>query len=78
MPFNPTSEKRYRGGNAIHLMLTGTSRRYGDPRWLTYRQAQEKDWQDTSASFSGLVNGERENQLEFGSLHRQRLVNYGF
>ena len=23
MPFNPTSERGYRGGNAIHLMATG-------------------------------------------------------
>lgn len=41
IPFNPTSEKPYRGGNAIHLMLTSTSREYEDPRWLTYRQAGE-------------------------------------
>jgi antirestriction protein ArdC len=45
LPFNPTSAKAYRGGNAIHLMLTATARGYEDPRWLTYRQAQEKGWQ---------------------------------
>jgi len=57
MPSNPTSEKPYRGGNAIHLMLTGTSRGYEDPRWLTYRQAQEKGWQ--------IRKGEKGTPIEF-------------
>jgi antirestriction protein ArdC len=57
MPFNPTSDKPYRGGNAIHLMLTGTSRGYEDPRWLTYRQAQEKGWR--------VRRGEKGTHIEF-------------
>src|ERR1700744_5860208 len=28
MPFNPTTDKAYRGGNAVHLMATGLSRGY--------------------------------------------------
>lgn len=36
-PMNPTTGKRYRGGNMIHLMLQD----HRDPRWMTYRQAQE-------------------------------------
>lgn len=39
MPFNPTTDKAYRGGNAIHLMATGLARGYEDPRWMTYKQA---------------------------------------
>lgn len=35
MPFNPTTGKRYKGINAIHLMAQGRS----DQRWLTYKQA---------------------------------------
>lgn len=31
MPFNPTTDKGYRGGNAVHLMATGLSRGYEDP-----------------------------------------------
>ncbi len=34
-PHNPTSEKPYRGINALWLGMQG----YDDPRWLTYRQA---------------------------------------
>lgn len=35
LPFNPTTGKRYRGINAIHLMAQGRS----DSRWMTYKQA---------------------------------------
>jgi antirestriction protein ArdC len=45
MPFNPTSERTYRGGNAIHLMAAGLRAGYDDPRWLTYKQAAEQGWQ---------------------------------
>ncbi len=34
-PHNPTTQKRYRGINALYLM----SQDYADPRWLTYKQA---------------------------------------
>ncbi len=57
LPFNPTSEKPYRGGNAILLMLNGSSKGYDDPRWLTYRQAQERGWQVRKA--------EKGTQIEF-------------
>lgn len=45
LPFNPTSETTYRGGNALHLMAVAMQQNYDDPRWLTYRQAQESGWQ---------------------------------
>src|SRR5437867_7757166 len=57
MPMNPTSEKPYRGGNAIHLMVVGMRKGYEDPRWLTYRQAQENSWQ--------VRRGEKGTQIEF-------------
>jgi len=41
MPYNPTSGKAYRGMNAVWLMSRAEARGYGDPRWMTYRQAQE-------------------------------------
>lgn len=37
-PFNPTTNKPYRGGNALWLMMQGE----GDPRWMTYKQAAEQ------------------------------------
>jgi hypothetical protein len=33
IPFNPTSERAYRGGNAIHLMATSLQRGYEDPKF---------------------------------------------
>jgi antirestriction protein ArdC len=57
MPINPTTGKAYRGGNAIHLMATGLRRGYGDPRWMTYRQAAELTWQ--------VRKGEKGTQIEF-------------
>jgi putative DNA primase/helicase len=35
LPMNPTTGKRYKGINAIHLMAQGRS----DNRWMTYKQA---------------------------------------
>jgi antirestriction protein ArdC len=57
MPFNPTTDKAYRGGNAIHLMATGLARGYEDPRWMTYKQAAENGWQ--------VRKGEKGTHLEF-------------
>src|SRR5271165_318743 len=57
IPFNPNSERAYRGGNAIHLMATGLQRGYEDPRWVTYNQAAEKGWQ--------VRKGEKATQIEY-------------
>src|SRR5215475_8687660 len=57
IPFNPTSNRAYRGGNALHLMAVGARNGYDDPRWLTYRQAQESGWQ--------VRKGEKGSQIEF-------------
>lgn len=37
MPMNPTTGKRYRGGNALYLMMQD----HDDPRWMTYKQAEK-------------------------------------
>ena len=57
MPMNPTTDKAYRGGNAIHLLATGLQRGYADPRWMTYKQASEQGWQ--------VRKGEKGTQIEF-------------
>jgi antirestriction protein ArdC len=57
MPMNPTTGKTYRGGNAIHLMATSLLRGYGDPRWMTYRQAAVLGWQ--------VRKGEKGTHIEF-------------
>src|SRR5271155_4353012 len=57
IPFNPTSDRVYRGGNAIHLMATGLQRGYEDPRWMTYKQASDNGWQ--------VRRGEKGTQIEY-------------
>lgn len=57
LPFNPTTEHSYRGGNAITLMASSVRKGFDDPRWLTYRQAQEQGWQ--------VKQGEKGTQIEF-------------
>src|SRR6185312_190756 len=57
MPHNPTTDKSYRGGNAIHLMTVAAGRGYEDPRWLTYKQAAENGWQ--------VRKGEKGTHIEF-------------
>ncbi len=57
IPMNPASGKPYRGGNALQLMVTAMRHGYEDPRWLTYRQAHENEWQ--------VRKGEKGTQIEF-------------
>lgn len=57
MPMNPTSARAYRGGNAIHLLATALQKGYQDPRWMTYKQAADHDWQ--------VRRGEKGTQIEF-------------
>jgi antirestriction protein ArdC len=57
LPFNPTSERNYRGGNALQLIAVAARKGYDDPRWLTYRQARENGWQ--------VRQGEKGTQIEY-------------
>ncbi|AWK88591.1 zincin-like metallopeptidase domain-containing protein [Azospirillum thermophilum] len=41
LPYNPTTGNDYRGANTLWLMAVGQARGYGDPRWMTYNQAQD-------------------------------------
>ena len=44
-PFNPVTGKRYHGINVLILGMDMRAFQSGDPRWMTYQQAQEKNWQ---------------------------------
>lgn len=45
MPYNATSGRAYRGGNALYLMAKAQLMGSDDPRWCTFKQAQAKGWQ---------------------------------
>lgn len=54
-PYNALTGKSYRGLNAVALMAEQTERGYGDPRWITYRQAQELGGQVKAGERSTLI-----------------------
>jgi antirestriction protein ArdC len=60
LPYNPTTEKRYRGGNSMWLQTRGHS----DPRWMTYKQAQENGWQ--------VRKGEKGTHVEYWKFYDER------
>ena len=55
LPYNPISDKRYKGINTIHLMAVSMSKGYSDPRWLTYKQASSLGGQVRTGEKSTLV-----------------------
>jgi antirestriction protein ArdC len=61
-PFNATTMKPYRGGNVLGLMIAGMRKGYTDPRWLTYKQAQDHGWQ--------VRKGEKSTGIEFWDIGR--------
>jgi antirestriction protein ArdC len=62
MPMNPTTGKVYRGGNVLALMIAGMRKGFSDPRWLTYKQAADHEWQ--------VRKGEKGTQIEFWEVGR--------
>ena len=44
-PFNPATGKHYHGVNVLILGMDVRAFESGDPRWMTYQQAHEKNWQ---------------------------------
>lgn len=59
-PFNPTTGKPYRGFNSIYLAMQG----HNDPRWMTYKQANENGWQ--------VKKGEKSTLVQYWSFSEQR------
>src|SRR3569833_1341426 len=64
LPFNPTTNNPYRGGNVLSLMISGMRRGYDDPRWMTYKQASENGWQ--------VRRGEKASSVEFWDVRGAR------
>lgn len=61
LPYNPTTNKPYRGGNVLSLMIAGMRKGYDDPRWMTYKQATEQGWQ--------VRKGEKASAVEFWDVY---------
>ena len=69
MPKNPTTDRYYRGGNALHLMATAIQRGYNDPRWMTYKQAADHGWH--------VRRGEKGTPIEFWEVKPAEKVSPG-
>ncbi|CAL7906352.1 PF04002 family protein [Fusobacterium necrophorum subsp. funduliforme ATCC 51357] len=41
---NPISQTKYQGKNAFKLAVTSFKKGYTDPRWVTFKQAQQAGW----------------------------------
>lgn len=62
--YNPTTQKPYRGGNVIALMVASMRKGYTDPRWMTYRQAAGRGWR--------VRKGEKSARIEFFTEQEQK------
>lgn len=60
-PQNAVSHRQYHGINSIWLSYIQMERKYQDPRWCTFKQAQDKGWQ--------IKKGEKGSRVEFWSLY---------
>ncbi|AOW51166.1 MULTISPECIES: zincin-like metallopeptidase domain-containing protein [Legionella] len=60
VPYNPITGKRYRGINALYLMLNQND----DNRWLTYKQAQSMDAQ--------VRKGEKGTTIQYWKFHEEQ------
>ena len=54
-PFNGATGHQYRGINTLLLGMNTLSFETGDPRWLTFKQAQEKGWNVKKGSKASTV-----------------------
>lgn len=55
LPYNPTTEKPYRGANSLYLTAVAADKGYADPRWATYKQAEAEGWQVRKGEKGSLV-----------------------
>lgn len=54
-PHNPVTGTSYAGGNRLHLAVIAAARGYDDPRWVTFRQAQEAGWRIRTGAKSAAI-----------------------
>ena len=63
-PMNATTGKPYRGVNAFMLSWIAEGKGYKDPRWCTYKQAEERGWQ--------VRKGEKASPVEYWAYYDRK------
>lgn len=64
LPFNASTERAYRGANALHLMAKQHQLGSSDPRWCTFKQAAANGWQ--------VRKGEKGTTVEYWQFDREQ------
>lgn len=55
LPYNATTGERYKGYNAIALLMSSIEQNFTDPRWMTYKQAKDADVQVKRGAKSTMI-----------------------
>lgn len=66
MPFNATTGRAYRGGNALHLLSRAADLGSDDPRWCTFKQAKAQNW--------NIKKGSRGTLIEYWKFEEEREI----
>lgn len=66
MPFNPVTEKDYRGMNVVVLLMAAHDKGFDDPRWMTLKQANSIDGR--------IQKGQKGTRLQFFKTHEDVVV----
>ncbi len=54
-PYNPNSEKAYRGMNSLYLSIVSHKKGYTEHRWCTFKQANDKGWRIKAGEHGKIV-----------------------
>lgn len=63
-PYNATNNKTYRGLNSLWLSYVASAKGYTDPRWCTFKQAEDNNWY--------VKKGEKGTKVEFWSIYDKK------
>jgi len=63
LPFNATTDRAYRGANALQLMARQMQLGSSDPRWCTFKQASDNGWK--------VRKGEKGTAVEYWQFDRE-------
>ena len=67
-PYNPISRTKYTNTNLITLAITAVVEGYGDPRWMTFKQAKANGYT--------VKKGAKATPISYVSFYNERLERY--
>lgn len=70
-PYNAVSNREYKGVNQLNLWMTSIQHGFADPRWLTFKQANEKGYRIKKGSVGTYVSNYGLRNIETKELIKQ-------